>query len=100
MTPPVLWTPPDSLLQRCELGAYRRERGFDTYEELWRWSVTETEAFWASIWDRYGLGERGSTVLASAEMPGAQWFPGTLVNYAERAFQGRDDDAPGDHRRR
>ena len=70
------------------------------YEELWRWSVTETEAFWASIWDRYGLGERGSTVLASAEMPGAQWFPGTLVNYAERAFQGRDDDALGDHRRR
>src|SRR5687768_4922008 len=93
MTPPVLWTPPDSLLQRCELGAYRRERGFDTYEELWRWSVTETEAFWASIWDRYGLGERGDTVLASDEMPGAQWFPGTLVNYAERAFAGRDDDA-------
>src|SRR5688500_6101966 len=92
MTPPVLWTPPDSLLQRCELGAYRRERGFDSYEELWRWSVTETEAFWASIWDRYGLGERGDTVLASSEMPGAQWFPGTLVNYAERAFQGRDDD--------
>ncbi|MDA0183597.1 acetoacetate--CoA ligase [Solirubrobacter phytolaccae] len=93
MTPPVLWTPPDSLLQRCELGAYRRERGFDTYEALWRWSVTETEAFWASIWDRYGVGERGETVLASAEMPGAQWFPGTLVNYAEHAFRDRDPAA-------
>ena len=71
MTPPVLWTPPDSLLQRCELGAYRRERGFDTYDELWRWSVEDPEAFWASIWDRYGHGERGDTVLASSAMPGA-----------------------------
>jgi len=93
MTPPVLWTPPDSLLQRCELGAYRRERGFDTYEELWRWSVDQPEPFWGSIWDRYDLGERGETVLASSEMPGAQWFPGTLVNYAERVFKDRDPDA-------
>src|SRR3954449_10704324 len=89
MTPPVLWTPPDSLLQRCELGAYRRERGFDSYDELWRWSTENLEAFWASIWDRYGVGERGETVLASRGMPGAQWFPGTLVNYAEHAFRGK-----------
>ena len=91
MTPPVLWTPPDSLLQRAALGAYRRERGFDTYDELWRWSVTDLEGFWGSIWDRYGVGERGDTVLASREMPGAQWFPGTLVNYAEHVFRGKDD---------
>src|SRR4051795_12426916 len=89
MTPPVLWTPPDSLLQRCELGAYRRERGFDTYDELWRWSTENLEEFWASIWDRYGVGERGDTVLAARGMPGAQWFPGTLVNYAEHAFGGK-----------
>jgi acetoacetyl-CoA synthetase len=89
MTATVLWTPPDSLLQRCALGAYRRERGFDTYDELWRWSVEHLEDFWASIWDRYGVGERGGTVLASREMPGAQWFPGTLVNYAEHALRGK-----------
>ncbi|HET6548070.1 MAG TPA: hypothetical protein VFG79_06440, partial [Solirubrobacter sp.] len=63
MAPPVLWTPPDALLQRCALGAYRRERGFDTYDELWRWSVDDLDGFWASIWDRYGVGERGGTVL-------------------------------------
>src|SRR3954463_1622905 len=93
MAPPVLWTPPDSLLQRCALGAFRRERGFDTYEELWRWSVEDLDGFWGAIWDRYGVGERGSTVLASREMPGAQWFPGTLVNLAEHALRGKDDDA-------
>ena len=59
MTPPVLWTPPDSLLQRSSLGAYRRERGFDTYDELWRWSVSDLEAFWGPLaggllWDRFG----------------------------------------------
>ena len=100
MTPPVLWTPPDSLLQRASLGAYRRERGFDTYDELWRWSVSDLDGFWGSIWDRFGVGERGDTVLASESMPGAQWFPGTLVNYAEHAFRGKDDDALRDHRRR
>jgi acetoacetyl-CoA synthetase len=93
MPPPVLWTPPDSLLQRAALGAYRRERGFDTYDELWRWSVEDLDGFWASIWDRYGVGERGGTVLATREMPGAQWFPGTQLNYAEHAFRGRADDA-------
>src|SRR3954449_3083877 len=92
MTPPVLWTPPDSLLQRCALGAYRREHGFDTYDELWRWSVEHVDEFWASIWDRHRVGERGGTVLASREMPGAQWFPGTQVNYAEHAFRGKADD--------
>jgi acetoacetyl-CoA synthetase len=93
MAPPVLWTPPDSLLQRCALGAFRREHGFDGYDELWRWSITDLEGFWGAIWDRYGVGERGATVLASADMPGAQWFPGTQLNYAEHAFRDRDDGA-------
>src|SRR3954454_25390239 len=92
MAPPVLWTPPDALLQRCALGAFRRERGFPSYEELWRWSVEDLDGFWGAIWDRFGVGERG-TVLASREMPGAQWFPGTQLNYAEHAFRGKPGDA-------
>src|SRR4051794_13290633 len=92
MTPPVLWTPPDALLQRCAMGAFRREHGFDTYDELWRWSVGDLDAFWGAIWDRFRVGERGGTVLASREMPGAQWFPGTQVNYAEHAFRGKPDE--------
>ena len=93
MTPPILWTPPDDLLQRATMGAYMRERGFETYAELQRWSVEDLEGFWGSIWDRFGVGERGADVLASREMPGASWFPGTQLNYAEHAFRGRDDDA-------
>ena len=79
MTPPILWTPPDSLLQRATMAGYMREQGFETYADLQRWSVTDLEGFWGSIWDRYGVGERGETVLASREMPGATWFAGGLA---------------------
>src|SRR4051812_7019570 len=75
------------------MGAFRRERGFDTYDELWRWSVEDLDGFWGALWDRFGVGERGGTVLASREMPGAQWFPGTQLNYAEHAFRDKDDGA-------
>jgi acetoacetyl-CoA synthetase len=75
------------------MGRFMRERGFATYEELWRWSSTDLEGFWGALWDRYGVGERGETVLATRAMPGATWFPGTLVNYAEHAFRGKRDDA-------
>nr|WP_231379274.1 acetoacetate--CoA ligase [Candidatus Solirubrobacter pratensis] len=93
MTPPILWTPPASLLERAEMGRFMRERGFESYGELWRWSTDDLDGFWAAIWDRYDVGERGDTVLASREMPGARWFPGTRVNYAEHAFRGKDNDA-------
>ena len=78
MTPPVLWTPPDSLLQRCALGAYRRERGFDTYDELWQWSVTDLEGVLGLDLGSLRRRRARRDVLASDEMPGAQWFPGTL----------------------
>jgi acetoacetyl-CoA synthetase len=94
MTPPILWTPPAELLERATMAKYMRERGFETYGDLQRWSVEDLEGFWGSIWDRFEVGERGDTVLASREMPGAQWFPGTTVNYAEHAFRDRSDDAP------
>jgi len=93
MTPPILWTPPTALLERATMGKYMREQGFETYAELQRWSVTDLDGFWGSIWDRFGVGERGDTVLAERRMPGAVWFPGTRVNYAEHAFRGRDDAA-------
>ena len=95
----VIWTPPEDWRERFELGRYvewlRTERGLDFagYNELWRWSVTDLEGFWASIWDYFGV--RAHTpyerVLGSREMPGAEWFPGATLNYAEHAV-GRDED--------
>ncbi|WP_291010728.1 acetoacetate--CoA ligase [Hydrogenophaga sp.] len=67
------------------------ERGlsFDNYEALWRWSTTELDAFWQSIWDYFDL--RSPTphtaVLEQNVMPGANWFPGAQVNYAQQVLR-------------
>jgi acetoacetyl-CoA synthetase len=75
------------------------ERGlnFEDYDALWQWSVDDLDAFWRSIWDHFGIQSTtpvGPT-LGRREMPGAEWFPGTRVNYAGeflRAAAGRDDE--------
>lgn len=71
------------------------ERGlrFDGYHELWRWSVDDLEGFWSSIWGFFGVRADGECdrVLSGREMPGAEWFAGTSLNYAEHAFAGKDD---------
>jgi acetoacetyl-CoA synthetase len=97
--PEKLWGPPAALVERARMTEYMRwleaERGlrFAGYDELWRWSVEDLEAFWGSIWDFFGVqadGERGA-VLSEREMPGAKWFEGVSLNYAEHVFAGKDD---------
>ncbi len=66
-----------------------------SYDELWRWSVADPEAFWASIWEFFAV-ESDSVprrVLGSREMPGAEWFPGTCLSFPEHVFRSKDDDA-------
>ncbi|MEO8024356.1 acetoacetate--CoA ligase [Polaromonas sp.] len=69
----------------------RDERGlvFDSYDALWRWSVTDLDAFWQSIWDYFDLQSptTHSAVLAVNRMPGAIWFPGAQFNYAHQVFR-------------
>ncbi len=69
----------------------RDSRGlsFESYDALWRWSVTDLDAFWQSIWDYFELQSPTphSAVLADNKMPGAQWFPGAQVNYAQQVFR-------------
>ncbi|WP_026124313.1 acetoacetate--CoA ligase [Nocardiopsis baichengensis] len=101
--PPVLWTPGSDRRERANITAFARwaraERGAAVdeadYDSLWRWSTTDLEGFWSAVWDYYGV--RSSTppdqVLAERAMPGARWFPGTRLNYAEHVFADRDDDA-------
>ncbi len=67
------------------------ERGlqFENYDALWRWSVTDLEAFWQSIWDYFELQSPTphSAALLERRMPGATWFPGAQVNYAQQVFR-------------
>jgi acetoacetyl-CoA synthetase len=100
----VLWKPPADVLQRSRMGAYlswlRAERGVDAadYPALWQWSVTDLAGFWRSIWDYFEVRAHTppTAVLAVATMPGARWFPGATLNYAEHVLRmpGLADDDP------
>src|SRR3954454_5567402 len=85
----VLWSPEgrDSVMRR-----FARRNGFEDYESLQRWSVSDLEAFWRAVAEFYGL-PLGGEVLATREMPGARWFPEATLNYAEHMLPELDQVA-------
>src|SRR3954469_4386013 len=91
----LLWTPPADLVERATMTRYMRglDRGFESYDELWRWSVDDLEGFWASLWDFFEVEGSYDRVLGSRSMPGAEWFPGARVNYAEHILRRHPGDA-------
>jgi len=98
--PPVLWEPSESFKAETALLRYMRwlgERGspVESYDELWRWSVDDLEGFWTSIWEHFEVqaSKPYERVLGSRELPGAEWFPGARLSYAEHVFRDRDDSA-------
>ncbi|TKJ34547.1 acetoacetate--CoA ligase [Blastococcus sp. CCUG 61487] len=99
----VLWRPDPERVEASRLTAFARDVearygvSFDDYESLWRWSVENLEEFWAEVWRFFDVapGTSYDTVLADRRMPGATWFPGARLNYAEhvlRAGAGRGGD--------
>ncbi|MGY1738279.1 acetoacetate--CoA ligase [Geodermatophilus sp. SYSU D00684] len=91
--PELLRPPADDVRATTEIGRFlgwlERERGlrFDGYDDLHRWSVEDLEGFWSAVWEFFGVraSQPYERVLGSREMPGAQWFPGATLNYAEHA---------------
>jgi acetoacetyl-CoA synthetase len=69
---------------------------FRAYDEAWRWSVDKPGPFWRSIWEHFEVITHDPPTgdLVDARMPGARWFPGATLNYAENALRlpGRADD--------
>jgi len=95
----VLWSPPADLRETTEIGRFmswlatERGRELGSFEELWRWSVSDLEGFWGSIADFFAIRFRApyERVLADRTMPGASWFPGARLNYAEHLLGAEDD---------
>ncbi len=91
----VLWEPSEAFRKSTRLWQFmqwlREQRGlaFDDYHALWQWSVDDLPAFWSAVWQFFDIQADGdpSIVLASDRMPGARWFPGVRLNYAEHAFR-------------
>ncbi len=99
-----LWKPSSERQQRTEMShfmlwaAERRGRPFADYDALWHWSVDELEDFWASIWEYFGVraSRPPKRVLGSRSMPGASWFEGAELNYAENMLSGLGSTAGRD----
>ena len=90
LTPPLSSSLPATPIPQLRLYQdwLRETRGlaFADYAALWQWSVTDLDAFWRSMWDwsRMQSPTPPTQALANASMPGAQWFPGTQVNFARQ----------------
>jgi acetoacetyl-CoA synthetase len=99
--PELLWTPSAARIERATITHFQnwltRARGlqFEDYAALWRWSVADLDGFWSSIAEFFDVRfeEPAAGVLGDRSMPGASWFPGSRLSYAEHIFRGRDADA-------
>ena len=95
-TPPVLWSPAPDARTSTRLGAFmdaceaRTGRTFADYDALWAWSVDDgLEECWAAIWDFFDVvaSRPYEGVLDERVMPGARWFAGARLNYAENVLR-------------
>jgi acetoacetyl-CoA synthetase len=91
----LLWTPSPERVNKAKLTLFTRwlanERGksFASYADLWQWSVDDLEGFWQAIWDYFKVQSSAphTCVLADRRMPGAKWFPGARLNYAQNVLR-------------
>ena len=96
----ILWTPSAERVATATITRYRQwlsqTRGVqaEDYEDLWRWSVRDLSEFWGSIAEFFDLHFRSAPerVLGRREMPGAEWFPGAQISFAEHVFRGKPAD--------
>jgi acetoacetyl-CoA synthetase len=102
MQPHLLWEPSEEFKEQSNLRKYCKwlllKKGlfFSEYSTLWKWSVMQVPQFWKSIWEYFDIQHDGEfqKVLSGEEMPGAKWFEGTSLSYAEHIFRNATDQYP------
>lgn len=88
--PQLLWAPgPEA--ESTQISAFldhlaRRGVRCADYEELWRFSATETDAFWSAVWEFFDLPPRGDGPVREGAMPGTRWFPGEQLSFAQQVL--------------
>jgi acetoacetyl-CoA synthetase len=95
-----IWRPAPEAIESSELTRYQQwladthGHTFADYEALWAWSTTDLDGFWGSLWDYFDVAASApyERVLGRRTMPGAEWFPGAQLSYAEHIFRGKRGD--------
>ncbi|WP_421861278.1 acetoacetate--CoA ligase [Parvibaculum sp.] len=100
----LLWTPSREMVSDANITAFTawlNERGHDfkNYEDVRRWSADDIEGFWGAIWQYFDV--TSSTpydcVMRGSRMPGAEWFPGSRVNYIRALLSKGDGEKTAIH---
>ena len=88
-----LWQPDPQRASQTLLARFMQRAGKRDWDELHRWSVEHSEAFWNLVWDFCEVrGTRsGPTLVDGSRMPGAKWFPEARLNFAENLLRTRDE---------
>ncbi|GAA0962850.1 acetoacetate--CoA ligase [Actinocorallia libanotica] len=89
----TLWEPSQETVERARITAFMRALPSRprTYDELWRWSVTDLDGFWQTVWDHFQIvGDRGDGPVREGgptPVDGLRWFPSARLNYAENMLR-------------
>ncbi|MEX0279909.1 MAG: acetoacetate--CoA ligase [Arenibacterium sp.] len=94
----ILWSPDPKQAAATRMQAFidfleeSRELCFDDYHALWEWSVSDLDGFWRAIWAFFEIGpeDQIDEVLTERRMPGAKWFPGVSLNFADIVLRPAD----------
>ena len=96
----LLWQPSDERIKSTNMYRFmsfvnqRFGKDFKDYAPLYDWSVNNIADFWGTAWDFLGIkaSRKYETVIEDdKKMPGANWFPGARLNFAENLLRYRDD---------
>jgi acetoacetyl-CoA synthetase len=96
----LLWQPSEERKQQTNIYAFmqhvnrRHGEDFASYDDLYRWSIEDSPAFWAALWDYADVIRSqpyDQVVDDIHKMPGARWFEGAKLNFAENLLRYRDD---------
>ena len=98
--PKLLWHPDDAIVKKSNIVRFmrkvnqRHKLSLSTYPALWKWSVDNIDAFWAMFWefaDVIASKPFDQVVDDPYKMPGARWFTGAALNFAENLLRYRDE---------
>lgn len=100
MTQPQ-WVPSEADVRDARITEFARfveartGTSLSDYHALWQWSVDDVDGFWRAVWEFFEVAPAVPDVaLATSDMPGAVWFPGTTLNYVDRVLGNARDDSP------